>query len=295
MLLSGIRVFVAGGDARHLVVISRLLERDAQVDLVGYDNLKPPPPGATHVPFTPERLTRYDAVLLPVKGLGEGGEAETVFSSEAPVFTEAHLEALAGATLYSGISTPFLTRAAERHGLRVVTLLDRDDVAILNAIPTAEGALLLAIQNSEITLHGSTSVVIGLGRVGMTLARVLLGIGARVRAVVREARDYARAYEMGIEPYYVRDIGKALRGADFVFNTAPAPVLTAEVLLELKPDAFVLDLASAPGGTDFCFAEKRGIRAMLAPSLPGLVAPRTAGEILADALVRLLWENHIAR
>jgi dipicolinate synthase subunit A len=53
----------------------------------------------------------------------------------------------------------------------------------------------------------------------------------------------------------------------------------------------IIDLASKPGGTDFRFAEKRGIKAMLAPGLPGIVAPRTAGRIIAKTLSELLMDQ----
>ena len=54
----------------------------------------------------------------------------------------------------------------------------------------------------------------------------------------------------------------------------------------------IIDLASKPGGTDFRYAEKRGIKALLAPSLPGIVAPKTAGTYLANVLSQLLQEDY---
>ena len=53
----------------------------------------------------------------------------------------------------------------------------------------------------------------------------------------------------------------------------------------------IIDLASKPGGTDFRYAEKRGIKAILTPGLPGIVAPKTAGQILANVLAELLHED----
>ena len=53
----------------------------------------------------------------------------------------------------------------------------------------------------------------------------------------------------------------------------------------------IIDLASKPGGTDFRYAEKRGIKALLAPGLPGIVAPKTAGQILANVLAQLLQDD----
>lgn len=63
------------------------------------------------------------------------------------------------------------------------------------------------------------------------------------------------------------------------------------MLTRIPHHAIIIDLASKPGGTDFRFAEKRGIKALLAPSLPGLVAPRTAGRILARTLCQLIQDE----
>jgi dipicolinate synthase subunit A len=77
-------------------------------------------------------------------------------------------------------------------------------------------------------------------------------------------------------------------GADLIFNTAPAPIVTRAVLERLPRYAAVIDMATAPGGTDFDAAERLGITAKLAPGLPGIVAPVTAGRIIAELAVRYL-------
>jgi dipicolinate synthase subunit A len=159
-------------------------------------------------------------------------------------------------------------------------LLERDDVAIYNSIPTTEGALMMAIQHTDFTIHGSVCLVLGMGRCGLSLARTLHAIGAKVRVGVRQSAHKARATEMGMEAFDLAELGEHIREADIVFNTIPALVLTAQVLSHARHDVVIIDLASKPGGVDYAFAEKRGIKAILAPSLPGIVAPKTAGRIL---------------
>ncbi len=83
-----------------------------------------------------------------------------------------------------------------------------------------------------------------------------------------------------------------MKDVDLVVNTVPHLILTAKVLTGMKLHALIIDLASKPGGTDFRFAEKRGIKALLAPGLPGIVAPKTAGQILAGVLSDLLAEEN---
>ena len=164
-------------------------------------------------------------------------------------------------------------------------------MAIYNSIPTAEGAVMMAIQNTDITLHGSSCMVLGIGRTGMTLARTLQGLGAKVKVGVRREEHFARSYEMGFEPFYIKDLQQYAGNIDLLFNTIPTMIVTAQIIANLPSRAVIIDLASKPGGTDFRFAEKRGIKALLAPGLPGIVAPKTAGRIMADCLSRLILED----
>jgi dipicolinate synthase subunit A len=64
--------------------------------------------------------------------------------------------------------------------------------------------------------------------------------------------------------------------------------LDHSILKYANPDLLIIDLATQPGGTDFEAANALGIKAILAPGLPGKVAPLFAGRILADVIPRLI-------
>lgn len=291
-MLTGIRVLLIGGDARQLEVIRELSDKDATVKLIGYDNLQHAFSGVTKAEFLPEAFIGADAVVLPPVGTGDEGKVESIFSAQELVLAEAHIERLPKhAKVYTGMAKPYLLDLCSRHRIEVVELFKRDDVAIYNSIPTAEGALMMAIQHTDITIHSSRCLVLGMGRTGLTLARVLAALGATVRMGVHRSEQFARAYEMGLSPFYTSELAEAAGDADLVFNTVPAKIVTAQVIAKLPHRAVIIDLASKPGGTDFRFAEKRGIKAILAPGLPGLVAPKTAGGIIARVLNRLLLED----
>ena len=51
-------------------------------------------------------------------------------------------------------------------------------------MPTAEGAIQLAMEELPITLHGARVLVIGYGRLGRVLADRLAGLKARVSVAV---------------------------------------------------------------------------------------------------------------
>lgn len=291
-MLTETQVVLIGGDARQLEVIGRLLELDAVVQLIGFDHLQLPINGAAKTKLTADVFPHADVVILPAVGTDDTGKVESVFSSDELVLSSEMVGALPKhAIIFTGMAKPYLRNLCKEHGIALIELFDRDDVAIYNSIPTAEGAIMMAIQNTDFTIHGSVSMVLGLGRTGLTLARTLKGLGARVKAGVRKPEDYARAWEMGFEAFYTKDLQKQVADVDFLFNTVPSLIVTSQVIANLPHRALIIDLASRPGGTDFRFAEKRGVKAMLAPGLPGIVAPKTAGRIIAQTVTDLLMEN----
>lgn len=292
MLLTGANIVLLGGDARQLEVIRRLTELDATVLAVGFDGLNTPLDGAVHAEPDAQLFEDADALILPAVGTDDDGTVTAVFSDRELVLEEAHIARLPKhCKVYTGMAKPYLRNLCAKYGIGLVELFERDDVAIYNSIPTAEGAVMMAIQHTDITIHGSTALVLGMGRTGLTLARTLKGMGARVKIGVRRDEHFARAYEMGFEPFYIKDLAVHAGNLDLLFNTIPTMIVTAQIIAQMPSRAVIIDLASKPGGTDFRYAERRGIKALLAPGLPGIVAPKTAGRIMADCLGRLLMED----
>ncbi|TFE24435.1 dipicolinate synthase subunit DpsA [Cohnella luojiensis] len=295
-MLTGIQIVLAGGDARQLEVIQRLTELDASVTIAGFDRLDTPFSGVIKAEWTPEILKQADALILPAVGTDDEGLITALFTDQELKLTDAHLAGIPKTCkVITGMAKSYLRKMCEKYHLELVELFERDDVAIYNSIPTAEGALMMAIQNTDITIHGSNCIVLGLGRTGFTMARTLQALGARVKVGVRRDEAFARAFEMGFEPFYMPELARQAGNIDLIFNTIPTMIVTAQVIAQLPLRACIIDLASKPGGTDFRFAEKRGIKAMLAPGLPGIVAPKTAGRIIANSLTQIILEDNRLR
>ncbi|KML43819.1 dipicolinic acid synthetase subunit A [Cytobacillus firmus] len=291
-MLTGTQIAVIGGDARQLEIIRKLTELDAKLALIGFEQLDHAFSGAVKEKIDEVDFTNIDAIILPVPGTGLEGQIETIFSNEKVIFEEEILaQTPAHCTVYSGITNSYLTGVTKSADRRLVQLFERDDVAIYNSIPTVEGTIMMAIQHTDFTIHGSNIAVIGLGRVGMSVARTFHALGAKVKVGARKSEHIARITEMGLTPFYLKEIEDAVKDVDICINTAPHLVVTASVISKMPTHTLIIDLASKPGGTDFRYAEKRGVKALLAPGLPGIVAPKTAGQILANVLSQLIKED----
>ncbi|MGG7618903.1 dipicolinic acid synthetase subunit A [Bacillus coreaensis] len=295
-MLTGMQIAVIGGDARQLEIVRKLTELDAKLSLIGFEQLDHAFTGAVKEKLDEVVFSDIDAIILPVAGTNMEGQVETIFSNEKVVLTAEHLQQTPEhCTIYSGISNAYMNKITGDSKRRLVKLFERDDVAIYNSIPTVEGTIMMAIQHTDFTIHGSTIMVLGLGRVGMSVARTFSALGAKVKVGARKGEHIARIIEMALTPFHLDELSQQVKDVDICINTIPDLIVTASVISRMPTHTLIIDLASKPGGTDFRYAEKRGIKALLAPGLPGIVAPKTAGQILANVLSQLLLEDMQSR
>ena len=177
---------------------------------------------------------------------------------------------------------------AERRGIRYVNILDYEPMTLLNAIPTAEGALCLAIEHTPYTLSGANVLVLGYGRVGKATARLFEAVGSAVEVLARSAEARAMAQLYGLHAQEFSRLPIALKEAQIVLNTIPARILGKGELSLLPSDSLVIDLSSAPGGVDFEEAARLGVVALQALALPGKYAPKSAAEYMQTGILNLL-------
>ena len=190
---------------------------------------------------------------------------------------------------FSEIQKEILTK----RGIAFFDFMEDETVKEENAVATAEGVLSELISNSPYNIEGAKILVTGYGYCGKAVAEKLKGLGARVTVLARRRESRKQAKRDG---FYAADFAfgpEEAMGAAMVVNTVPAPVLTRVILKELPRDAYILDIASAPGGTDFECAREYGIRAELAPGLPGKYAPKESAYILERAMKRALDDKKL--
>lgn len=292
--LSGKRVAVMGGDARAQVIVEELAATGADVNVTGLPVKLSRKVTIFQNPV--DCLSGINALVLPVPGINENGLIHAPLSEQPLYLTEQMVSIMpSGIPVFVGVAGAKLVALLKQKDFRLIELMKLDEVAVYNSIPTAEGAIQMAMEMLPITIHGCTAYVLGFGKTGATLSRLLGAMGAKTRVAARRKEILARITEMNLTPIPFDQLSQSLREADIIFNTVPSMVLTAEILENVSPEAIIIDLASAPGGTDFQAASKLGIKAILAPGLPGRVAPRTAGQILARAIFEFLEEEMTGR
>ncbi len=161
-----------------------------------------------------------------------------------------------------------------------------DSFALLNAVPTAEGAIALAINETDFTLWKSKVLVVGYGRVGKIVADRLKALGADVTVSARKTRDFATLLALGFKYINTETLCDIYLDFDIIFNTVDAEILNDSALQNCPAD-LIIDLSSK-GGFNLNFAKALGIKAYKPGGIPGICAPKTAGKILAQTVRELI-------
>lgn len=286
-VLAGLSIAVVGGDRRTEYYLPSLMRAGAKILAVGLVRL-PNHLDVTHVDLM-TGIRECHAAVLPMAGMDAEGRVQNYYG-DAPVMLDRSLSAV-GLLVITGVIRPKLRELGTTNGWRVYEAGADDELAYLNSVPTAEGAVRMAQERAVKTIHGSRALVVGYGRCGTTLAALLKGMGAHVTVAARQSGTLAKAFSAGHAPLSCCDLPRVLGSYDFLFNTVPALVFTEELLTCMRRDSVLIDIAAAAGGVDYQAARKLGRVAVLAPSLPGKFTPETAGHILGRVLPRMIIEN----
>ncbi len=241
----------------------------------------------------PDALFECDAVILPLPMSGDGihvsmplaPDCRLTLGELCEMMLENGVKLLCGGKLSQS-----LTSFCKLRGIALFDYYESDAFSIANAVPTAEGAIEIAMRETPTTLDGSSALVIGYGRIGKVLARLLTALGVKVTASARKAADLAWIRAGGHIAVETCKLSKILseQKFDMIFNTVPYTVLGEEALRAIGKRTLIIDLASKPGGVDIKAADKMGVGIIWALSLPGKVAPVTSGRIIADTILGYL-------
>lgn len=242
-----------------------------------------------------EAVSECDAVILPLPASVNGVHVSMPLSDEhSPMLSEliSFMSQESVKLLFAGKLQAGAKTLAEAREIEVFDYYEREEFAIANAVPTAEGAIEIAMRELPITIDGAAALVIGNGRIGKVLARMLASLGADVTVSARRYSDFALIRTEGHTSASTEKLTELFesRRFDMIFNTVPHRVLGKEELTLIPTGTLIVDLASKPGGVDNKEAEAMSHNVIWALSLPGKVAPVTSGRIIADTILPKLTE-----
>ncbi len=280
---------VVGGDLRQIALAEMLIKDGHTVYVCAMGDHSPA--GADTIEIASFKTSELDYVILPLPLCSESGNINCPFAN-SPLALKDLLGCINPTTqVLAGLVKPDAKTLADSLGIEITDYYEREELTVANAIPTAEGAIQILLEELPITINRSKCLVIGYGRIGKMLASLLKSFGANVTVAVRKYSDMVWLDANGLNGVFSSELDQRLPEYDFLVNTVPAMVIDERSLKLLKPECLCIDLASRPGGIDFKAAGSLGIKCIWALSLPGKVAPISSGRAIKSTILNIIKER----
>lgn len=289
---------IIGGDNRQAVVAKKLLSLGHTVRIFGLDVSLGDISGAEIV-SSPEKATMgCDVILLPLPMTRDNITLNFISSVEnKTVLLTDVLKTVTNKSntlVLGGMIPEKMKEEALKYDVEIVDYYAVESLQKKNALPSAEGALMVTMQNTDKNIEGMRVLIGGYGRIGKILARKLKALGADVAVTARRDEVLCEIAMSGYNAVNTKDINTLARefhSCDVVLNTVPEMIFSKQIIENGKGKPLYIEIASSPGGIDTCSARGTGIQIIYAHSLPGKYAPLSAGEYIFETMYELLKER----
>ena len=294
------RFAVLGGDRRQVVVAEMLSERGHDVRIFGLGSSGFECKGAQVCSDAEKAIAESEIVILPLPATKNG------ITLSCPLCNDINLTLRDIVNLaikhrckaiFGGNLPDEFIRMGDAGGIAVLDYYRNERLLGKNALASAEGALMVTMEHTEITLKGMKVLISGYGRIGSLLAEMLDRLGAIVTVAARRDEVLCEISLAGFRAIRLCGDTEGLRYAaqdsDVILNTVPDIVFTEAVLKGCSAKQLYVEIASSPGGLDLSAARDVGIRTVFAPSLPGRYAPISAGRYIFETVSDILAERGI--
>lgn len=263
---------VIGGDFRSTVVMNQLADKGYHVKYFGFDETLAMNPNAIHEKNISGALSGAKYVILPLPYASQDSTTINAPLYRKEILISDVIENLPPhCFILGGMLDEVICSTLKSKEITYADYFHREEFTIKNAIPTAEGAIEIALRETPHTLHRSHCLIAGYGRIAKLLSEYLSGFGADITVSARKHSDLAWIEARGHHAIHTSQIKDYIHNFDVIFNTVPYKIFDRTALSLAKKDCLIIDLASKPGGIDFESAQKFGLNVIWALSLPGKV------------------------
>ena len=286
------KISIIGGDLRIIKLANMLAKDNVEIYTFGSEKSKELQENDKIYKCNSidEAIEKSEVIIGPVPLSSNLIDINAPFAKEK-ISIDSLIEKLKGKTFIAGaIKEEVLNKMID---VKVIDIMKREELTILNTVSTAEGAIQIAMEKTPRTIHGSKVLVMGFGRVGKMVAKMLNGLGAKVYCEARKNSDIAWIKAYGYNEVRLNELDEYLEKFDIIINTIPYVLLNSNNLIKVKKECLLIDLASNPGGIDKKAVKELGLNMEWALSLPGKVAPITSAECIKDTLYNLFNEMGI--
>ncbi len=279
---------IIGGDFRQIHLAEKIFRNNNEVFLFGFDKLN------NDLPFPVldniyEVIEKSEYIILPLPETRDGIHLNCPLSSIGTEFNQKIFNFLKEKVVFGNPKK--FTECTEK--IKFYDYAKAEEFQIMNAVPTAEGAIKIAMDEKSETLLGKNCLITGFGRIGKILANRLSAFGVDIAAASRNSDELAWAKALGCKCLHLKNLAHEINDYHIIFNTIPSVIFTKDILSKCQKNVFIIDIASNPGGIDKNAAEKLKIKYVHVLGIPGKMFARSAAKIIYNSIQKIIEEENL--
>ena len=280
---------VIGGDSRNIELAKILAQDENKVSVYGLEKHNKEINDIKNIEICNslgDAIEQSNIVIGPIPFSRDGETMNSPFSN-VEIDLEDFASWLDKKILFAGSIPEKFYKIAKDTQAVITDIMKIEEIAILNIIATAEGAICKIIEETDVNLQGSNVLIIGFGRIGKILSKKLETLGAKVTCSARKQEDLAwiEAYGYNVmNTYNLQNLDKF----DVIINTVPYIIFNKKILEQIDKHCLLLELASSPGGFDLDYIKKTNLKYIPALGLPGKVAPKASANYIKNFIYKTL-------
>ena len=178
----------------------------------------------------------------------------------------------------------------EDRNIRNINMMDDEDFGRSNAYLTAEGTLMYIIKIMTKSVLNCNILIIGYGRVGSEMVKVLLNNDVNVLVATDNKEEQEIASEFTNYVSTIKDSYNKLHNMCVIVNTVPAKILPDDKIELINKDSLIIDLSSS-GGMNHKLIRAKGIKCEHLLGVPSKVVPYTAGQMVRDYIYDVFYKE----
>lgn len=276
---------VIGGDARNVELAKMLANDGHEVYVYGLEKSTLVEQDVKNIEICntlEEALYNGNIVIGPIP-FSRDGEILNAPLSNNVIEIEDFASWLDNKALFAGSISDDFYNIVKNVKVVVTDLMKIEELAVLNIIATAEGAISQIIEKTDFNLQSSNVLIVGFGRIGKILSNKLRLLGANVTCSARKQTDLAWIEAYGYKAMDTFNL-ENLEEYNIIINTVPHMIFGKDQLEKINKSCLLLELASRPGGFDLETIENLGLNYVPALGLPGKVAAKSSAGFIKDCI-----------
>lgn len=227
-----------------------------------------------------EDFYNIDTLILPI-----GGVDRFLFIKDTSLNLRDILQKNNLKRIIAGKINEDLRNIASEDNIILLSYLDDETYQAKNGYLTAYVFLKKLLNDFDEPIYDKKILITGWGYCARAIYDYLSKINSNISVY---CKDYHDKKDLGFHHIPYESL-KRLDDYDIIINTVESNIIKGEMLLQIKQNANLYDIASYPYGFNLEDAYKYGVKIEVLPKLPSYI-PKCAGNVLYDTIMKLIEE-----